>query len=265
MPTLADSVRRIRPRVLASAVAHLCGLDKRRMVETSEGVFLLNPVSYIATALAEGYYEPQTVEILTRFLPRGGVFLDLGANEGYFSVVASRLVGEAGTVIAVEPQSRLQSIIQANLTANHCSNVRLVRCVLSGRTGTARLSLSPDMHTGESTLFRQTRYIQPTEEVPSFTLADFLAAVGIRGCDLAKIDIEGAEWDVLMPAASELRSGALRHIAIEIHRPMLVKRGFSPEALHQHLVDCGYELQPQIGPYDYPSVYSFRSCPSTVA
>jgi FkbM family methyltransferase len=257
MNRLADAVLKIRPAALASLVARVCRLDKRRMVETAEGTFFLNPVSHLGSALLHGNYEPQTTAILSRFLQPGGVFIDMGANEGYFSVVASRLVGAEGTVISVEPQSRLQSVIQANLAANRSSNVRLVRCVVSDRTGNVELSLSPDTHTGSSSLFRQTKYTLPTEEVPSFSLGDFLDRVGVQQCDLVKIDIEGSEYDVLMAAGDVLRRGALKHIAIEIHHSVLVNRGLSADTLHDHLIDCGYQLDKQVGPYDYPHVYSY--------
>jgi FkbM family methyltransferase len=68
--------------------------------------------------------------VLRRYLRPGAVFIDMGANEGYFSVLASGVVGPSGAVIAVEPQSRLQGVIQTNLDANACLNVRLVRCVV---------------------------------------------------------------------------------------------------------------------------------------
>ena len=257
MTSIADSVLKIRPASLASLVARVCGLDKRRLIQTEHGAFHVNPASYLGSAVLHGTYEPQTTAILRRFLKPGGVFVDLGANEGYFSVVASRLVGSEGKVFTVEPQSRLQEVIKANLAANDCSNVRLVRCVVSGNTELVRLSLSPDTNTGSSSLFQQAKYPLPSEEVQSYSLRDFLDSFEITHCDLAKIDIEGAEYDLLMPATDILRRGILKHIAIEIHHPILSNRGLSGEKLEQHLLACGYEVNKEIEPCDYPVVFSF--------
>ena len=192
--------------------------------------------------------------VLRRYLRPGAVFIDLGANEGYFSVLASGLVGPHGTVIAVEPQTWLQGVIQTNLTANNCFNVRVIRCVISDRTGKMCLSLAPEIHTGSSSLFRQTRYVLPTEEVQSFCLDDFLARAGVDRCDLVKVDIEGAEYDVFMAAGEVLRKGILKHVALEIHHSVLASRGLSGDTLHAHMIGSGYCVNKDLGPW----VYSLR-------
>jgi hypothetical protein len=74
------------------------------MVSTSNGTFFINPVSNFGAAILNGEYEPEMKRILNRYLPDGGTFIDLGANEGYFSVLASRMVGSKGRVVAILPQ-----------------------------------------------------------------------------------------------------------------------------------------------------------------
>jgi len=66
------------------------------------------------------------VLVVKSCLPPGGIFIDLGANEGYFSVIGSKLVGMAGRVLAFEPQSRLQPVINRNSTLNSCDNVEVL-------------------------------------------------------------------------------------------------------------------------------------------
>ena len=125
MPELTELIRRIRPAPLGSAVANICGLNRRRVIETVHGRFLVSPVSHLGYQLTHGEYEPAMTAVLGRYLKQGDVFVDLGANEGYFSVIASPLVGSAGRVIAIEPQSRLQNTIQENLALNGCNNVKV--------------------------------------------------------------------------------------------------------------------------------------------
>jgi FkbM family methyltransferase len=253
MFTPASFLLKLRPAPLASFAARVCGLNKRRLVRTEQGTFFINPISNFGSTLLGGEYEPQMGAVLRHYLRPGAVFIDMGANEGYFSVLASGLVGPPGTVIAVEPQSRLQGVIQTNLDANGCFNVRLVRCVVASRTEKVQLSLAPDVNTGSSSLFRQTRYALPTEEVQSFCLDAFLAKVGVDHCDLMKVDIEGAEYDVFMAAGDVLRKGILKHVAIEIHHSILANRGLSADTLHAHMIESGYQVDKDIGPW----VYSF--------
>ena len=248
---MVDLISRLRPAPLAAVIGSICGLSKRRALRTEHGTFLVNPVSNFGLQLTAGHYEPKMVDVLRKYLESGSVFIDLGANEGYFSVIASRIVGPRGTVIAVEPQSRLQSVIQANLTLNSCYNVRLVRAVVSSQTAIVRLHLNSEMHTGGSSLFRSSRYPVPTEEVQSFTLAEFLNRTGIEKCDLMKVDIEGAEHDVFMTATGILRSGAIRNIALEIHNSVLENRGLSGNELHQAILNCGYELHDDLEHWVY--------------
>jgi FkbM family methyltransferase len=248
-----DLLLKLRPAVLASLLATAFRINKRRLVRGKHATLLIDPVSNFGAAILKGEYEPQMREVLRRYLSPGGQFIDLGANEGYFSVLASQIVGSTGTVIAIEPQSRLQQVIHTNLHVNDCVNVRVVRCVVSDKTGKAHLSLAATVNTGSSSLFRSTKYSLPTEEVPSFCLSDLIDHLGVERCDLMKVDIEGAEYDVLISAAEVLRKGIVRHIALEIHQSILERRGLSADHLHNHMIECGYELNTDLG----HRVYSF--------
>ncbi|MBL8227485.1 MAG: FkbM family methyltransferase [Bryobacterales bacterium] len=253
MTTLARHLLKLRPAALASVVATLCGLNKRRMVSTPNGTFFINPVSNFGAAILDGDYEPRMKMVLDTYLPSNGVFIDIGANEGYFSVLASRCVGAQGIVVAIEPQSRLQPVIQANLDINRCHNVRLLKCLVSGKTGEMNLSLSPDVNTGASTLFRQTKYSLPTERVESVTMADLFVRAKVDHCDLMKVDIEGAEYDVFMEAGEVLCKGIIRHLALEFHESILESRGLRAAVLHDFIIRSGYRVNRDLG----PSVYSF--------
>ncbi|HBY63822.1 MAG TPA: hypothetical protein DEH78_28690 [Solibacterales bacterium] len=241
----------VRPAPLAALLSRWSGLDRRRFVDTGQGRFWINPVSDLGTSLLSGEYEPAMRRVLEQYLRPGGTFVDLGANEGYFSVIASRLVGPEGSVVAVEPQSRLQTVIQRNLVENGCFNVQVFQCLLSGRAGTAKIALSSDMNTGGSSLFPAARYRLPQEELRTLTLDDFFSKLRVGHCDLMKVDIEGAEWDVFMNSADVLRSGRLRNIVLEIHDSILAARGLDGAVLHQHMLAQGYTADKELGPWVY--------------
>lgn len=251
MNKLHNLLLHLRPAFLGSLVASLFRLNKRRLVRTTHGTFFINPISNFGSIVLESEYELPMRNVLTRYLSSGGVFIDLGANEGYFSVLASQLVGPKGTVIAIEPQSRLQNVIQINLAANDCFNVRVIKCVVSDNTGIMTLSLAPSQNTGSSSLFPQVKYPLSSEIVRSLCLSDLLDKLGLDRCDLMKVDIEGAEYDVFMPAAEVLRKGVIKHLAIEIHNSVLRNRGLCGDDLHRHMIENGYTLNEQLGPWVY--------------
>jgi FkbM family methyltransferase len=256
MHRVARFVRALRPAPLGSAVAKILGISRRRILPTPEGRFLVSPVSHLGWQLAEGPYEPSTTAVLKHYLKPGDVFIDLGANEGYFTVIGSALVGNKGRVIALEPQSRLMNVIHANLALNSCLNVNVIQAVVSAKTETMNLHLAPGLSTGGSSLSRNTRYRLPTEQVQSFALSEFLEKAGIGHCDLMKVDIEGAEYDVFMHAEPVLRAGIIRNIALEIHDSILERQGQSGAILHEWIVGCGYRMNADPGNRVYTFVGS---------
>jgi FkbM family methyltransferase len=259
-PMLIDLLRKVRPAPLQAAILRVTRLSRRRPIIYGEYIFYCDPTSTLGYALLNGTYEPEMVDVLRKYLRTGAIFLDLGTNEGFFSVVASRIVGPTGHVISVEPQTRLIAALQKNLSLNLCYNCRLAQCVLSDENGCATIYLSATTNTGSTSLFRTKRYPVPTETVRSWRIEDLLERCGIETVDLAKVDIEGAEYKVFMSASENfLRSGKLRNIAIEYHNKVLEAQGFSPDRINQRLLSCGYRLNDSFG----PRVYEFAgSCPA---
>jgi hypothetical protein len=82
--------------------------------------FLVDPVSvFELNLIGDGVYEPQLTSLVGQILRPGDVFVDVGGNEGYFSVVAAACAGD-GHVYCIEPQSRLLPIIAANSHSERC-------------------------------------------------------------------------------------------------------------------------------------------------
>src|SRR5258708_5878695 len=116
-------LRKTRPAALATHLKRLLGI-KRTVVRTARGSFFVDPVSHLGEFLIrEGEYEPDMTATLRRHLQPGSVFADVGANEGYFSVLGGQIVGPAGRVIAIEPQARLRAVVEENIRLNGLQNV----------------------------------------------------------------------------------------------------------------------------------------------
>jgi FkbM family methyltransferase len=237
---------RIRPAPVASLLKRMLRI-RRCVITTREGRFWVDPASYAGLELAgTGVYDPATLALLYRLLRPGDTFVDIGANEGFFTVVASRIVGASGRVLAVEPQKRLEAVLSRNLALNGCANVTVVQAAISDHSGTSMLHLTPDMNNAASGLAAPTRYRLATQPTPLLTLSELLArAPGTA--PLVKMDIESFEHEAIHGGESLFRAGAVRALILELHYGMLLKRGLDTEAVPRLLRSCGYEQVPECG------------------
>jgi FkbM family methyltransferase len=154
-----------------------------------------------------GCIEPNEFAFLADCLSPGMVVVDVGANNGLYTLFASRRVGRAGLVVAIEPSAREFERLQANLELNQVDNVRPQRCALANYKGFARLKVAEDEHAGHNTIgqFAYQTALARTEPVP-VTCLDWLAGqLGLRRLDVLKIDAEGAELAILDGARRVLR------------------------------------------------------------
>lgn len=232
---------RVRPAALAALIKKLLRV-KRRVIATEAGRFYVDPVSGFGALLALGPYEPELAAALRSLLGPGGSFVDVGANEGYFSVIASKLVGASGRVLAVEPQRRLRTILEKNFELNAVANVEIAEVAISDRRGSATLHLSPDTNTGSTALEQTTRYATQTASIETCTLEEFLATHELERVDLMKMDIEGFEYEAILGSPEVFRKHRVRALALELHGRMLVARGRAPEDIASFLQSCGYQV-----------------------
>lgn len=208
---------------------------------TSEGRFFIDPYSNFGYQLFTiGIYEPYTVSLLKTNLKPSDIFVDLGANEAYFSVIASRIVGDEGKVFAVEPQNRLQKIIAKNLELNCCNNIIVMPIVISDKNEEAFIYLSPDMDTGGSSLIRTTFYALPRQKVNAITLSEMFRQQNITKCSLLKIDIEGWEYEAILGSPALFKEPRIKAIVLSLHSQSLTKRGVREKQIIEFLWSCGY-------------------------
>jgi FkbM family methyltransferase len=141
----------------------------------------------------------------------GWTVVDVGAGLGDFAIHFARRHPQA-QVYACEPFPESLALLRSNLILNHVANVRAYPYALGGRTGTAHLSaVGPavqhsTVRDGDS----------PDLVVPLRTLDDLFEELGIEGCDLLKVDTEGAEYEILFNAGEETLDKVAR-VVLEYH------------------------------------------------
>ncbi|MBU6236932.1 MAG: FkbM family methyltransferase [Planctomycetes bacterium] len=154
-----------------------------------------------------GVIDPNEFFFLNAFLRKGMNFIDIGANEGFYSVFASDRVGEDGRVVAFEPSQREADRLLRNLELNEATNVTVEIKGVADIDGEAILKLCEYGHEGQNTLggFAHKVNQDGTQTATLITLDCYFAAHTMDRIDLMKIDVEGAEERVLRGALETLK------------------------------------------------------------
>lgn len=168
---------------------------------------------------ALGTTEPVVQDVFAQHVRAGGVVWDIGANIGFFSLIAARLVGDGGEVVAFEPLPRNLAALARNVALNSFHNVRSVGVALSDEPGRAELQVLSSqtwakLDTTGDTAFQEQLDALASVEVEVSTID--LQLAGRRAPDLVKMDIEGAEVAALR-GARELLSKHRPTVICEVH------------------------------------------------
>jgi FkbM family methyltransferase len=123
--------------------------------------------------------------------------VDVGANVGYYTLLASRLVGDQGGVIAVEAAPWMHDVLKQQLVRNAVSNVRTVQAAAGAEIGQLRLYRGDAGNLGSAHTISQRAAGEVGLEVTTLPLSAILSEDEIRRVRVVKIDVEGAELSVL--------------------------------------------------------------------
>ncbi|MBS0537237.1 MAG: FkbM family methyltransferase [Proteobacteria bacterium] len=191
-----------------------------------------------------GTFEPNEFAFLEGFLKPGMVFVDVGANDGYYTLFAARRVGSGGKVVAVEPSTRERINLRRNLAQNGLDNVSVVPAALGAAPGDADLHLAQGVHSGHNTLGKFAHddvTAVNLERVSVKTLDKVAAELNLQKVDFVKVDVEGAEASVVAGARTTLAT--MRPVMLlEINDGALCAQGIGAEALLEYLRrEFGYE------------------------
>ena len=213
-----------------------------------------------------GVWEPHLTALIEQTLRPGDAFVDVGANVGYFSLLASTLVGEGGSVVAIEAAPQTAALLAENVRGR--SNVRTI----SAAAWDANCSL--DFYVGEHVSAQAAVDRDWTERwnsgsritpvtVAAAPLSEMLTDDELKRTRMVKIDVEGAEAAVLrglLPAIDGLRDDAL--IVCEVTpelgdwnaiREMLEAHGFG-----SRMIENDYTGRAYFGRIDAPALYPVR-------
>jgi len=219
-----------------------------------------------------GIHEPITTHFIQEILKERDIFIDLGANIGYFSMLAARAVGAKGQVFSFEPEERNFKYLTRNKELNNYSQMKPLNMAVSNKKGRVKLYICP-YDTGHHTIQQAegiTSYTTTTAlsyeankisyiEIETITLDEFLTSEGVSRVDFIKMDVEGAELLALQGMDKTIKRNENIKMIIEFFPLLLDKMESSPREFLRMLSEkYGFQL------YEIADDYSARKTDSSI-
>jgi FkbM family methyltransferase len=198
-----------------------------------------------STLFADGIWEPEETFFVGKTLQPGMAFVDVGANIGYYTVIASGIVGSAGKVFAFEPDPKNFALLQKNIDANGCENVIAIQKAVTASVQSIFLYRSNNN-------FGDHRVYEPQGE---FLAGKVRSAIAIESVsldqyfdrnrtriDLLKMDIQGSEYEAFVGMQELLERNSDIMILTEFWPKGLAQAGASPQVYLDEVRKCGFEI-----------------------
>jgi FkbM family methyltransferase len=206
------------------------------------GCYWLPEGSALDYALSSDGFEVSECSLLSRLLGPGMTVVDVGAHHGLYSMLSSKRVGPKGRVFAFEPSPRERARLEKHLLANRCRNVSVHPFALGSKTGSEDLFLVDGAEDYCNSL-RPPAVAALTSKirVEVASLDAFLEHAGIHHVDFLKLDVEGAELDVLKGAARTLGENPKPILLVEVFDLRTRAWGYKANEIVRFLYKAGYE------------------------
>ena len=194
-----------------------------------------------------GAHDWAPIFTLENQLNSGDTFIDVGANQGEYSLWAARKVGSGGKVYSYEPMSALFAQLNENIQLNPKLQAIFnpLELGLSKEPGELELFTQPGQNEGTNTIFGSDHFHIPLGKIQLDTLDRQVEELNIKAINLIKIDVEGAELQVLQGGEKTIASFRPK-LLLEINREACQSGGYEAEDILKFLDQYKYKFY-QIG------------------
>lgn len=236
---LSLSLRNSLGRRLRGVVRWITALDPEKAYEVLGHRMYLDPGMAAFQDVAFGTYERDTVKVLQRLVKPGMTVVDVGACVGFYTLLTARLVGPNGRVYAFEPNPRVFALLCRNIEENRYQGVvRPIPKAVSNRKGWIQLYIP--RHTDEASLYSEDPTGAESVEVETIVLGEFFAEEGWPEVHIIKIDVEGAEVEVLEGMRELVRKNPALKLIVEFAPEVQIRSVGDCEKLFDSLADLGF-------------------------
>lgn len=157
-----------------------------------------NNISEKKVLFTPQYFDAEELAILRRYISDDFVFLDVGANAGFYALHAAAHARGRARILAIEPQPEIFDRLVWNIGVNRFGTVKAIACALADRAGEVTLFLDPS-NIGQASIRIVGSANAPTLRVPAKTMLDVIRDERFDHVDAIKLDVQGAEDLILEP------------------------------------------------------------------
>jgi FkbM family methyltransferase len=189
-----------------------------------------------------GQYEPQETALVRSILRPGMSFVDVGANWGYFTLLAANLVGTTGRVLSLEPHPRLFSSLAANVARNDLDQVAVLQIAAANEPCTLSLAGYDENsdNYGVSRIVAESNGQQRMFRVAADSLDRILDDHAFAAVDLMKMDIEGGEAFAVKGLTKSLATHRIKRLLLELHPVQIAEHRSTVSDIVGALQKAGY-------------------------
>jgi FkbM family methyltransferase len=206
-------------------------------VDLPYGIRMAIPPNWKSTRnYATGVFERETSILFQKIVKEGMKILDVGANIGYYTLFASRLVGVSGKIYAFEPDAKAFEYLSRNIAANKCSNVVGIAKAISDRQGSAYFICNkPEEGFISNSPLSNLGIIAQT-----ISLDNYFSEAGWPQVDIIKMDIEGGEHSALRGMKELSKRNPHMKLIMEFNRNNIERAETTTEEIAYTLFELGF-------------------------
>ena len=242
---IKNIILKIRPAFLSIFLINLFygnSLNRRKVVKLKRyGIKLfIDPFNFIGLLLNDQkIYEYKITNYILKNLKKNSIFFDIGCNEGYYSVLASKK-NYLGKTYSFEPVKSLIKIIKKNLSLNNIKNCKIYNFAIGDKNKSSTINLYHELNEGSSSIVSKYRYSNKTQKIIIKSLDNFYKKKRFNfKIDLIKIDVEGYELKILDGMMNLINRRKINKIIVEYHFNIISKN--ESKITENKIIALGYK------------------------
>jgi FkbM family methyltransferase len=189
-------------------------------------------------------YEPTQTAWFKECVGKGDVFVDVGANFGHYTSLASSIVGNEGHVYAFEPSAKANETIENMIALSKVNNITLVKAAVGKEKGVVTLYLPDTQELHSPSIMKSDDKFIPVE-IPVVSLDEYASEHKIDTIKLMKIDVEGYEPNVLDGMTRLLQEKRVKNVFCEFNSWWLEQNNCTTKMLFDRFINAGFRVHKQ--------------------